>query len=189
MKPMESFIHKETLDYDYLPFLKLLEDWAQIPDFPSHWKRATVGTGAITDKRSNYSLGLDPVLIADGYASHPVTLAFKELHLQVDDVVNKYKELHQIPLRFDNGWAVNRYSEGAQYITHFDWSPMESRSVSVVVMLNDVEKGGDLVFPQQKVSVEAKAGNIAVFPSSYPFAHASMPVVSGVKYSLVSWLG
>lgn len=189
MNGLADFIHISHVDYDFEPFLSAVENWSQMPDFPSHWRRATTGIDTVSDKRSNDQLDLQAVLVHPDFALHPVSVMFKELHLNIDQFLVDYKEEYSIPLRFDNGWGLNRYSVSNEYIPHYDWSPHEERTVSIVVMLNDVEDGGELAFTHLDVEIPAKKGTVVVFPSSFPYLHASLPVKSGIKYSLVSWLG
>lgn len=184
-----QFIHVEKIEADFDLFLTLIEQWTQIESFPSAWRRATVGSGEHMDGRSNDVMDLQVVLENVEYLTHPVVKAFTSIHSIVDPLIVEYKTRHSVPLRFDNGWAVNRYKESQQYVPHYDWSPFESRSVSVVVMANSVDKGGQLVFPHQNVTIPAEEGIVAIFPSSFPFRHASLPVEEGMKYSLVTWLG
>jgi predicted 2-oxoglutarate/Fe(II)-dependent dioxygenase YbiX len=52
--------------------------------------------------------------------------------------------------------------------------------------LNDDYEGGELWFPYLDLTFKAEAGDIVLFPSTYIFAHAAKPVISGTKYSAVT---
>jgi len=186
---IDAFIKVSKVECDFASLVTLAEQWSQIPGFPSRWRQGTVGDGEIIAGRSNQIFDIQAVLENEDYRTHPMVSAFRDIHKVIDPIITAYKEEFSIPLRFDNGWALNRYQESQQYVNHYDWSPGEDRTVSIVVMANTCESGGELVFTEANVSIPAEEGNVVVFPSSFPYRHASMPVKSGVKYSLVSWLG
>ena len=56
--------------------------------------------------------------------------------------------------------------------------------ISVVAYLNDDYQGGELYFPNQNIKIKPEPGSIVVFPSIAPYFHASLPIVSGVKYMI-----
>lgn len=49
------------------------------------------------------------------------------------------------------------------------------RYASVVLHLNTVEQGGELIFPSQNVSIKTEAGKIVVFPPYGMFQHYTTP--------------
>lgn len=80
--------------------------------------------------------------------------------------------------------SISKYVEGASMGAHVDsYDQLGVEPVmSAVVYLNDDYEGGELNFPEQNVTIKPKAGSIIVFPSTAPFYHQSLPVISGVKY-------
>jgi predicted 2-oxoglutarate/Fe(II)-dependent dioxygenase YbiX len=185
---IDTFIQVSKVECDFASFVALIEQWSQMPDFPSHWKQGAVGDGRIIAGRSNQTFDIQAVLENEDYRTHPIVKSFREIHKVIDPLITSYKEEFSIPLSFDNGWVLNRYHESQQYVNHYDWSPHEHRTVSIVVMANTCESGGELVFTEANMSIPAEEGNVVIFPSSFPYRHSSMPVESGIKYSLVSWL-
>ena len=79
---------------------------------------------------------------------------------------------------------------GDWFHPHADcWSTdSATRQLSVVAFLNDVDEGGETVFPALDVTLKPKAGQLVLFPSAFTHVHESRPPVSGPKYTLVSWL-
>jgi hypothetical protein len=84
-----------------------------------------------------------------------------------------------------------------------------SRQVSIILYLNDVERGGETVFediedlnstgfgaePRVKertdpsiINAKPRKGRVLVFPSNYLFHHEGRTPISEAKYVLVSWL-
>jgi hypothetical protein len=74
---------------------------------------------------------------------------------------------------------------GTHFKVHADHGPTYVTTVSVVVYLNDNYEGGELWFPRFNLTWKPKAGDIAVFPSTYIYEHASQDMISGTKYSVV----
>ena len=62
--------------------------------------------------------------------------------------------------------------------------------LSCTVFLNDPDdyEGGELYFDKFNLKIKPKAGDLYLFPSSYLFSHAAMPVTDGIKYSIVTML-
>jgi predicted 2-oxoglutarate/Fe(II)-dependent dioxygenase YbiX len=52
--------------------------------------------------------------------------------------------------------------------------------------LNEGYEGGELWFNHLDQTIKPKTGDIVVFPSTFIYSHASLPVKSGVKYSAVT---
>ena len=63
-----------------------------------------------------------------------------------------------------------------------------SRQVSVIAYLNDVEQGGETVFPQLGVRVPPKTGTLILFPAFFTHMHQAEPPISDSKYCVVTWL-
>jgi prolyl 4-hydroxylase len=84
--------------------------------------------------------------------------------------------------------AINyvRYTPGQHFQVHADHGFSYTCTVSSVMYLNDDYEGGELWFPYLDLTFKAEAGDIVLFPSTYIFAHAAKPVISGTKYSAVT---
>lgn len=80
--------------------------------------------------------------------------------------------------------TISKYRVGAHMGPHVDYrgEPNLQPLMSAVVYLNDDYEGGDILFPEQGVTIKPKAGSIVVFPSVEPYYHEPMPVTSGTKY-------
>lgn len=88
------------------------------------------------------------------------------------------------------------YSEGERYGEHNDseelidgvWKKVTDRDFTIIFYLNDNYTGGELVFPNQGVTISPKAGSVVIFPSDHRYPHEVVPVKEGVRYALVSWV-
>lgn len=74
---------------------------------------------------------------------------------------------------------------GTQFRIHADHGPTYVATISAVIYLNDDYEGGELWFPRFGVDLKPKRGDIAIFPSTFIYEHASREMISGVKYAVV----
>ena len=89
--------------------------------------------------------------------------------------------------------SFSKYDIGATMGSHTDSDPrgieayktnnaMYLPTISVVSYLNDDYEGGQLHFKEFDLTVEPIAGSIVIFPSLPPYYHASLSLISGIKY-------
>jgi PKHD-type hydroxylase len=80
--------------------------------------------------------------------------------------------------------------KGTQYGWHIDIGPGKNkRKISVVVQLSDPAdyKGGNLILNTgNEISTDREQGSVILFPSI--LLHKVEPLISGNRYSLVSWV-
>lgn len=89
------------------------------------------------------------------------------------------------------GCDVLRYRTGQKFDVHIDVAGKGNesrRQLSICTYLNDDYKGGELVFPRQAIKYKPESGDVVMFPSNFCYPHASLPVIDGVKYAVVTWL-
>lgn len=95
--------------------------------------------------------------------------------------------------------SVLRYQPGQFYQRHVDNVLLSSRraeiahriptrDLGIVGYLNADFTGGETYFDRQQVTVKPQQGAVVVFPAYYTHPHQSLPVQSGVKYALTTWL-
>lgn len=91
----------------------------------------------------------------------------------------------------DTGYELLKYDVGCQFGEHVDIIPGHAqwgyRKISAIAYLNDDYEGGETTFERQGLSFKPPAGSIVMFPSDFTYPHASQPVKSGIKYSMVTW--
>jgi predicted 2-oxoglutarate/Fe(II)-dependent dioxygenase YbiX len=118
---------------------------------------------------------------------------FNKINKKIEEMYMFYKV--KFPLIHNN--KVNqidllKYEVGGKYRYHIDTSTDYTRSLSVIINLNDTYKGGDLIFVNQKEieikRCKLKRGTIVFFPSNFMYPHGIEPVIEGERYSIVSWL-
>jgi prolyl 4-hydroxylase len=111
------------------------------------------------------------------------------------------------PVDHGEGLQVIRYGVGARVTPHFDFlipshgdneqslRRSGQRISTLIVYLNDVERGGETVFPEVGITVCARRGQAIYFeycnsanqldPLS---VHAGTPVLAGEKWALTKWM-
>ena len=146
-----------------------------------------VKDGYRTSQTAWLSFGMDPTLASiQNRTAHLLGLPLSDF----------------IPLAED--LQVVHYGEGEQFGVHHDSSAgFQRRDLTLLIYLNDVEAGGQTVFPEAS---EAGAGGLSVSPrkgtavlfynllegttSPDPLAvHQALPVATGEKYACNFWVG
>jgi prolyl 4-hydroxylase len=114
----------------------------------------------------------------------------------------EYIEIYQKDVRvgdyqFPNTYAfeefrMKRYrpEENERFDLHTDVGDHRSakRFLAFFFYLNDVEDGGETVFPTLDISIKPKAGRLLIFPPLWMFPHSGMMPVSNSKYIIGSYL-
>ena len=96
----------------------------------------------------------------------------------------KYLGLHAL-----EEFRIKRYREkGECFEKHVDVGNYASarRQLAFLFYLNDDFKGGNTEFDETLIN--PRKGDILVFPPMWMFPHAGLPVISGAKYIMSSYL-
>lgn len=157
---------------------------------PWKYESATVGNLAIIDKfvRSNKTM-----FLKETDASKDTSYQAVEIIKQaVSKAVRYYTHKHNFQIEADEGFILLKYKTGTEYKPHYDsgiGKPFCDRTLSMVMYLNPEEyTGGETYFTNFDVSVNPKNIGLVLFPSNYAYTHQAMPVKSGTKYAVVTWL-
>lgn len=173
-------------------FIELLEqeclnEWGYL-----QWDFASQGNYEVNDHRTSRNCYMSP-LMAENITVRRVK-QLRDVWLSilkpVDDCVRDYREDQEVQFTRDQGYSVLKYGAGAEYKTHHDHHPDNSRIAACVVFLNDVEVGGELEFPLFNVKIKPKEGRVVMFPANFPYKHTAHPCGvdnDEVKYSIVTW--
>jgi prolyl 4-hydroxylase len=116
-------------------------------------------------------------------------------------------ELMHWPVENGEGLQILNYQIGGEYKPHFDYFPPEQmgsgvhlakggqRVSTLILYLNDVDQGGETIFPSIHLSVVPKKGSAIYFeycntsgqvdPSTL---HGGAPVLSGEKWIATKWM-
>ena len=69
----------------------------------------------------------------------------------------------------------------------FDGNKKGIPTLSIVGCLNDDYTGGDFIM-WEKEKIEIPEGAVLIFPSNFMYPHKVTPVITGTRYSYVSWV-
>ncbi len=88
---------------------------------------------------------------------------------------------------------VLKYENSGHYDFHTDHCYSIPRTLSVIILLNDDYKGGDLVFKDfnknsELLRVQPSSARAIIWPSNFMYPHRVEPITEGKRYSVVSWL-
>jgi predicted 2-oxoglutarate/Fe(II)-dependent dioxygenase YbiX len=129
----------------------------------------------------------------------PVFSQVKDL---LDNVVkNVINPFYQFEIRDSEEPQLLCYEPGGHYKPHNDsdglwmnpdgtqiWKKTVDRDLSTVLFLNDDFDGGYFSFPDLRIKIKPEPGLLVCFPSSRWFMHTVEPVISGNRYTLVTWM-
>jgi predicted 2-oxoglutarate/Fe(II)-dependent dioxygenase YbiX len=89
----------------------------------------------------------------------------------------------------DTGYELLRYNEGGFFKEHVDYSHTTiERQVSFSFGLNNNYIGGEFKFAGDNNTYKVPKGSCIAFPSNFVFPHQILPVTSGTRYSVVTWM-
>lgn len=125
----------------------------------------------------------------------------------ISSLDRRIAELMHWPLEHGEGLQILNYQVGGEYKPHFDYFPPEQvgsglhlakggqRVSTLILYLNDVDQGGETIFPAIHLSVIPKKGSAIYFeycndagqvdPSTL---HGGAPVLSGEKWIATKWM-
>jgi len=105
---------------------------------------------------------------------------------EVRKCVDDYSSFNRINMGYMEAINFVKYSRGEHFSYHSDHGYHYVCTVSTVAYLNDDYEGGELHFNKLDLKIKPKAGDVVVFPSSFVYSHASLPVLAGEKYAAVT---
>jgi predicted 2-oxoglutarate/Fe(II)-dependent dioxygenase YbiX len=152
------------------------------------WQDAQVGSGLVNkDIRNVRNINI----------SHPETIQYnqeirrnldKDIYDVVANILASYTEIapHTTIVQ-DSGYILLEYSEGCFYSQHTDHFLTDPRSISCSLNLNDDYTGGEFTFFDEKISYNLGKGDVLMFPSNFMYPHSIKPILSGTRYSIITW--
>ena len=110
---------------------------------------------------------------------------FRKFHFKY---LEKYNSLGYIQVTEDTGYMLLRYKTGDYVKKHVDTSSDQHRTLSCSLILNDDYEGGEITFFDGQIKPNLKRGDLLIFPSSFTYPHQVLPVTSGTRYSIITWI-
>jgi len=174
MTPPGIEVYKTTFDRDQLI--------RQVNQVGNAWiESKTIGG---TGKRT--SAGANLISLAKHFPE--IGESMKEVQREFREALTQYREKYDhVYVRGADMCDMLRYTPGQEYRVHADYAPDKPRVVSGLIYMNDDFEGGGLTYPYLDWTYQPVAGDLVLFPSNYVYAHAALPVESGVRYCIVTF--
>lgn len=99
-----------------------------------------------------------------------------------------YKVQYGLSTTWHDQYSILKYGVGQKFVNHIDDHKDYHRRMSTIYYINDNYEGGEIVFPRFNITHKPVANEFLVFPSTYVYNHSVLPVTSGERYAVVSWL-
>ena len=112
---------------------------------------------------------------------------FQSVSECIGEYLSKYTDF-PCNISRDSGYSLLRYKSGDYIGQHIDASGRSPRELSCSLILNDNYEGGEFVFFNGKLKFELKKGDIIMFPSNFMYPHEVLPITSGVRYAIITWI-
>jgi predicted 2-oxoglutarate/Fe(II)-dependent dioxygenase YbiX len=110
---------------------------------------------------------------------------FQYLH----ESASLYSKKHgNLLLEQDTGYTLLRYGKDQFYTQHTDSFLNQPRTISCSFSLVDDYEGGEFSFFDRQIIIKPKKGSLLIFPSNFMFPHEILPVTSGTRYSVITWM-
>ena len=113
---------------------------------------------------------------------------YKIVHQSLDKYIKKCNAHGYVDVKCDSGYNLIKYDIGDYVTEHVDTYSGEHRTFSCSMILNDEYEGGELAFFECKYKLKTKKGDVVIFPSSFTYPHQVLPVTSGTRYSIITWI-
>jgi hypothetical protein len=114
----------------------------------------------------------------------------------IDAALARYNDALKLTIPIPNSpkigdLVMKRYRplNDERFQVHFDAvGHLASRYLVMLWYLNDVAEGGETLFPQLNLSIQARAGRLLMFPPYWMYQHEGAHPRSGDKYILSTYL-
>lgn len=111
---------------------------------------------------------------------------YHEVKTKIKNCVTEYCGPYNITMNYMESINFIKYQKNQHFHYHADHGFSYVCTVSSIAYLNDDYDGGELSFHSLDLKYQPNCGDVIVFPSAFIYAHAALPVTSGVKYSAVT---
>lgn len=152
------------------------------------WKQAMVGDSEIMkDYRDCVDFKVSQNMLPFTKDEHgDIQKVYEEVIFGVRECIKHYSSLYNIELNFEEATNFVRYEEGQHFSVHPDSGFSYSCTVSAIGYINGGYEGGEYLLPYQNIKFRPEMGDVILHPSDFIYAHASLPVTKGTKYSAVT---
>ena len=184
---LEHFIHIENdaISDDFCK--QIIEEY----DDPDDWKPGTINDYEVNEYRKCevVYLSQDETLKRNLKTRKKIDeRLFNIITNHLKKYLKKYDSLGYVQIKEDTGYMLLRYKTGDYVKKHVDTSSDQHRTLSCSLILNDDYEGGEISFFDGNIKPYLKKGDLLIFPSSFTYPHQVLPIVSGTRYSIITWI-
>ena len=111
---------------------------------------------------------------------------YDDIDVRLQECIKHYSSMYGITMEYQEAVNFVRYGKGQHFGVHADHGFSYVCTVSTVMYLNDNYSGGGLYFPYLNYTYTPEEGDIVLFPSTFIYSHAALPVEEGIKYAAVT---
>lgn len=111
---------------------------------------------------------------------------YSEVIAGVRECKDHYSGLYNLELGYEEATNFVKYGVGQHFSVHPDSGFSYSCAVSSIGYIADNYEGGEYFMPYQQLKFFPEKGDVIMHPSNFIYAHSSMPVTKGTKYSVVT---
>jgi prolyl 4-hydroxylase len=119
----------------------------------------------------------------------------------ITKIEKRIASIMNVPIEHGEGIQILNYTPGQEYKAHLDFfttsgqATKNNRISTMVMYLNDVEHGGETIFPKLNFSVSPQKGMAVYFEYFYQYQslnkrtlHSGAPVITGEKWAATQWM-
>jgi Rps23 Pro-64 3,4-dihydroxylase Tpa1-like proline 4-hydroxylase len=156
----ENFLNDE--DYKYLYQECLDSDWSKI-DKPIYTSKGRRDKSIVSDKT-------------------------KEIFENVQNILsNKIKEIYDVSVSVSSPPLLIKWDAGSEMNEHVDDFSVFHYQFAAILYLNDNYSGGEIRFPDYKLTIKPKENSLILFPSNKYYSHEVLINKSGERYTMPMW--
>lgn len=152
-----------------------------------YWQDAQVGFGELeNDHRNCKDFKYKSEHLDDSEDAEKLKLIHSEITSILRSCLDDYCAMYGVEVSYQEAINVVKYGANEFFNVHSDDGEPYRCTISTVGYLNDDYDGGELWFNFFDTKVKPEAGDLVISPSAFIYSHASLPVLSGTKYALVT---
>jgi 2OG-Fe(II) oxygenase superfamily len=153
-------------------------------DNSDEWKYSTVGVENVPNLEIR---NVQSIFISQYTSSYRKFLNDKLFECARQSVEKYYNCDPRLYVREYSGFELLRYEPGGFYKEHIDESTILKRTISCSLSLNSGFEGGEWSFFDGEYELKTEKGDVVLFPSNFCFPHKIKPIISGKRYSVITW--
>lgn len=179
-------VYKNVFTPD-LNLINRLENSLRNPEGKYKWNVARVGEFETNlDHRDCFDFIYNPESLGEPSDDNAELI---KIHQDVDKKIREcildYSRQYDLSIEYIEAFNFVKYGKNQKFMYHSDDGDPYRCTLSLVGYINDDYTGGELDFKFFDMKIKPEAGDLVLFPSSYIYSHASVPVETGTKYAIV----